>query len=467
MSAPLVLPGPLALAALIAGRSPTEITIADDDPLSGIVKIVANANGSGRRDIFVQVCAQRADGAQLVDQVLRIDPDAPPPTTRFTLLTGEDIEAMPDPEWLAEGWIMENATSVLFGNSGTYKTFAALDLALSVGNGVEWLGMVPVPRARHVVYVLAEGIAGIKQRQRAWLACHPDATTDNIRYINAALNLLKHEEIDDFVLDVRRAFAAPDLVIIDTLARSLAMGGGDENSARDMGIAYRSMDALRNEFHCHVLVVHHTGRNSDHERGSTLLGDNADTRMFMSRDYGAVRLECPKQKDVAEPPAIGLKLTSIDGTGSCVLNLFETDSNLDRTVLQIVSILGETFPLHEGASTAQWRDVCLTDRLTRPTFYRARTKLLTMEFVRSDGGRNGRNFITELGLKAIQRTADRSPDSDRSSHSSHGRLTSSRDDSQDLSLVRLTSHHPYRGETSETSETPGRGLPYKDDDDDC
>jgi RecA-family ATPase len=51
--------------------------------------------------------------------------------------------------------------------------------------------------------------------------------------------------------------------VIDTLARSMA--GGDENAAKGVGEFIAAIDRLRGD-HA-ALVVHHTGKDGDRERG--------------------------------------------------------------------------------------------------------------------------------------------------------------------------------------------------------
>ena len=51
---------------------------------------------------------------------------------RFQLHTGQDLERLPDPEWLIEGLLPAHSFGVLFGPAGVGKSFLALDWGLSV-----------------------------------------------------------------------------------------------------------------------------------------------------------------------------------------------------------------------------------------------------------------------------------------------------------------------------------------------
>ena len=73
------------------------------------------------------------------------------------------------------------------------------------------------------------------------------------------------------------------LVVVDTVSRALA--GGDENSPGDMGAIVCSLDRLRDEFNCHVLAVHHLGKDATRgARGHSRLTCNLDTVIEVTRD---------------------------------------------------------------------------------------------------------------------------------------------------------------------------------------
>jgi hypothetical protein len=72
------------------------------------------------------------------------------------------------------------------------------------------------------------------------------------------------------------------LVVIDTLAR--AMAGGNENSSEDMGLAVKSIDAVKNASGAHVGIVHHSGKNEAMgARGHSSLRAAVDTEVELFR----------------------------------------------------------------------------------------------------------------------------------------------------------------------------------------
>jgi putative DNA primase/helicase len=73
---------------------------------------------------------------------------------------------MPDPEWLIDGILPANKLSVVYGASGTGKSFLALDWGLSIATGTGWQGN----RVKQggVAYIAAEKGPGYKHRIQAW-----------------------------------------------------------------------------------------------------------------------------------------------------------------------------------------------------------------------------------------------------------------------------------------------------------
>jgi RecA-family ATPase len=53
----------------------------------------------------------------------------------------DDITAFAHPQYLVKPLLELGSTAMLFGASGSGKTFCALDLACSIATGLPWAGM--------------------------------------------------------------------------------------------------------------------------------------------------------------------------------------------------------------------------------------------------------------------------------------------------------------------------------------
>jgi hypothetical protein len=220
----------------------------------------------------------------------------------FRLYSADDLLKMPPPSWLVDGIVPASGLSILYGESGTGKSFIALDWALCVATGLPWFGHEV--KRRPVVYVAAEGKAGLGVRVRAWSYAHGLRDLSLVRFLPEAVNLRDAATI----AKARRTLAdlpeRPGLLVVDTVART--MPGADENAAKDMGEFITGLDGLRHEDA--ALGVHHSGRDAKHERGSTALRGAADMMCKAARERDRVTLSCDKMKDGPEWPAFALAL---------------------------------------------------------------------------------------------------------------------------------------------------------------
>ena len=238
---------------------------------------------------------------------------------KIKLKTIADLKATPPPQFMIGDYLIENSFAVLYGAPASYKSFLALDWALSVAHGIDWNGRPTAQGA--VVYLAMEGQSGITVRTEAW-SRHRKLHNDDVEFYavttpigmameNAADILALKEAINDTLAQIK-----PKLIVIDTLARSFAGSGAEENSATDMGYFVRSCDILREWYDCTVLAVHHSGKSGvDGQglRGSSALLGAVDTSIAVKRrnETQAIELIVQKQKDVSEALPMWLEAKEI------------------------------------------------------------------------------------------------------------------------------------------------------------
>src|SRR5579884_3268362 len=88
----------------------------------------------------------------------------------FTLYTAQELRDLPAPSWLIPDLLQRDSLAVLAGPPGSFKSYLALDWALSIAAAVRWCGRPPM--AGLVVYVAGEGYQGLGQRIAAWEKAH-------------------------------------------------------------------------------------------------------------------------------------------------------------------------------------------------------------------------------------------------------------------------------------------------------
>ena len=248
--------------------------------------------------------------------------------TPLPTLSLDDIANLPPVEWMIEGVIPEKALAMMYGEPGCGKTFIALDMALSVAHKAEWQGQTVL--GGNVVYVAGEGVGGLKKRIAAWHQHRELPQKAPFTVVPIAVDLMDENNAQDLQTTIQAVADGPvSMVVFDTVARSMS---GDENSSQDMGHVVRAMDAVREQFNCCVLAIHHSGKDSSRgARGSSSLLGAVDASMRVERMGETVSLVVEKQKDAEMMDPIWLNTRSIE-VGSGVLALeVDTSLVLERT----------------------------------------------------------------------------------------------------------------------------------------
>ena len=215
----------------------------------------------------------------------------------FRLLDDVEIEGEPDAASLVEGILLADSLGVVYGASGAFKTFAALDVALSIASGQPWRGRAV--QQGPVAYIVAEGWSGIRRRVQAWKTARGFSGRAGVHFFSGSVNLMDRVAVERLLAAIQEKLGtAPVLVIFDTLNQS--MPGGDENASQDMGLVIANVQHVRRATGATVLLVHHCRRQDEEERGHGSLRNAADTMLQLAvGDDDACVLTCTKQRNAA------------------------------------------------------------------------------------------------------------------------------------------------------------------------
>lgn len=211
-----------------------------------------------------------------------------------------------------KGLLPESAwLSLLYGPPGGGKTFAALDMGLHIAVGRSFHGR-PVKRGK-VLYVAAEGQAGILRRLRGWRQHYglPVSALENFSVLPMPVQL-DSDELSILLSAIGDLPGeTPEVIVIDTLARSMT---GDENSTRDMNAIVRALDKIRDETGAQVIIVHHTGKDETRgARGAIALTGATDVMFKVTRrSDGVIIICCERQKDEELPPQMAFNTVVVD-----------------------------------------------------------------------------------------------------------------------------------------------------------
>lgn len=310
--------------------------------------------------------------------------DTPPPNLaedlpyleqlKQALVDSDGLDHIPQPEPLIDGILYQDSLAWMQGKSGDGKSFVALDMAGSIGTGRDWHGYTVTQG--FVLYMAAEGAAGIKQRVRAWEHEHGQPMT-GVKFLPVAVQaglLTQWLALRELVAEL-----CPTLIVIDTQARVTV--GLEENAAKDMGEFVDKLEKLRQEAGSTVLVVHHQGRSGDHMRGSTALYGSADTEIQVTRDDRDVVVKCGKQKNAEEFTDITLAMTPV--LDSVVLKTADWSSRGSGSTTAGLKMARQWWDLFEG-DTISATLVLDTLKMSKSAFYRHVKDLVADGFVGKD-----------------------------------------------------------------------------------
>lgn len=233
---------------------------------------------------------------------------APAKAARFALLEASDFLKRKDPSWLVKDVLPAAGLAVMYGASGSGKSFFMLDMAMCIVTGRAWRGR-PLAKGRGV-YIVAEGAGGFRKRLAAYCQQFDvDPASLDIRFITDAPNLMDKADIRELLIAIL-SYGRVDFVVIDTYAR--AMVGANENDAKDVGLAVAHCEAIHRKTGALVILVHHTGKDaSKGARGSVALRGAADAEIEVSSDKSGRAATITKMKDGEDGIQFGFKLQTV------------------------------------------------------------------------------------------------------------------------------------------------------------
>lgn len=340
---------------------------------------------------------------------------------RTSMLIDAKTMRLTEPDFVIDECVESPCTGMVFGASGSGKSFLVLDWAFCCVTGKDWLGKKV--KEGPVIYICGEGRHAIPRRIAAWESYHGVEIPHNrflisnmrIEFDSESVTALGHE-IEHMVEQIG---IPPVMIIIDTFARALP-ANAEENSNKDAGLFVNECDRLQHHFNTAVLIVHHTGHSESAKhraRGASSLKGAMDVEVLLDGERKLI--EWTKTKDIeAHHPVRYTLHQHVYGSGkydnSCVL---QYDLNYDskevsmtdmeklalETLEQACSDLGST-----TVSMDTWKDVFRArykgskdsaDRILR----RARTGLCDLNMVQYDD-----EMVTIKSHKAVDNLVENS-----------------------------------------------------------
>jgi hypothetical protein len=242
--------------------------------------------------------------------------------------------------YLVKGWLGASQMSVVYAPSNVGKSFFCLDIAYCVAAGIPWQGCKV--RGGPVLYLATEG--GNAFRNRVY-ALQQEYGADNVPLAvrPSPVNLLRPDAdlpaLGALCAEIEAQYGKLALIVVDTLSRAIA--GGNENGPEDMTAFIANVDALRDHTGAHMMIVHHTGKDTAQgARGHSSLRAATDTEIEIENDEGLRTATATKQRDLEprQPIAFQLKVHEIgndddgDAVTTCTIMAADPDLVEDKSI---------------------------------------------------------------------------------------------------------------------------------------
>lgn len=215
--------------------------------------------------------------------------------------------------WVVKGFFPKSSFGVIYGKSGSRKSFLAIDISCSIATGTPWQNKKVSTGA--VVYIAAEGQTGMARRIKAWEIVN-GKKVENLYILGQSLLISEasaRQNIIEAIQDIENKNGVKvELVVLDTLARNFE---GDENSSDAMGKFIRSCDLAKTATDTTILCIHHCGKDTTKGgRGSSALIGACDFEFQVTHNMNThlTTLSNTKQKDAEAAPELVFEFKSVD-----------------------------------------------------------------------------------------------------------------------------------------------------------
>jgi hypothetical protein len=182
--------------------------------------------------------------------------------------------------WLLKGLLARGETSGWVGPPGSLKSSILASVAITVASGEDWCGKRNKEKCAVIIFALERSDL-TRRRLRAY--AEERGGDLPIAVVGLIVNLMDEKVVDEIIAtiqNVEREFGLKvGLIIVDTLPKGIAAGGGDEDKARDQGKVYANIQRVKDRRKPqapHFALICHPGK--DLSRGPR--GSNASTGDF-------------------------------------------------------------------------------------------------------------------------------------------------------------------------------------------
>jgi hypothetical protein len=226
--------------------------------------------------------------------------------------------------WLVENLWGDGAVGVLGGEPKCFKSFLALDIAVSVATGRPCLRRFAVSHPGRVLLFAAEDALWEVRRRLEGIARAAGVAFEDLDIQVITVPVVRLDIARDRdELEATIAALKPRLVILDPFVR---MHRIDENAVTEVAPLLAYLRALQRKYHTAVLLVHHARKGAGHMRGGQALRGSSelhawgDSNLYMRRKSNGLWLSVEHRN---APSAGGIAVDLVTRENAAALELVE------------------------------------------------------------------------------------------------------------------------------------------------
>jgi RecA-family ATPase len=166
-------------------------------------------------------------------------------------------------EYLIPNMLIKKGVTIVGGDSGSFKTFIALQMGLCLTSSISFMGN-EIAKKYRVLYIDEENrLSTLKERLVNMIESFniSNANEFDFRFIVSNNIKLDGQYVSVTDIEILRKVCEdfkPDLIILDSLVRFIS---GDENSVKDVRKFFETLKNFIEEYNTSFLVIHHTIKN--------------------------------------------------------------------------------------------------------------------------------------------------------------------------------------------------------------
>ena len=216
------------------------------------------------------------------------------PALRYEFIHASEFVQGAQPRWIVRGLLPMAELGMVFGDSGSGKSFFTMDMCFSIARGVEYRGRYVDQGG--VAYIAAEGAMGVKNRIKTYSEVHGvDISEVPFYVLGASPNFLERKDIGDVIAGLRQ-LSNLRVVVVDTVSNTKP--GGDENNGKDMGRYLDHCKAIHKATGALVVLIHHSGKDAAKgSRGWSGIRGALDVEICVTREDRDRTATVTKMKD--------------------------------------------------------------------------------------------------------------------------------------------------------------------------